>query len=256
LRFRAPRVLLPQACHARLRPQLLSRARAAPPFRMPRGIRPRRRVPCLRTTFSCARSSGPYCAHRYQSPACIRPCLSPTHPCTGHYHSPRVHYARVLFLPCYNFAFDYVDLFNIQMSPRRELGHQEVPQATVVAQFRDYHPEKFSGQGDPCIVDEWVQGLEMIFEVMDCTDRYRVLCAHLQVTGDARLWWNAYWSMRPGEKDGCTWDMCKELICENYYPTYYRAEMERQFLALKQGTRSVDEYEREFTRLGAFIPDL
>ncbi|CAA0814743.1 Unknown protein, partial [Striga hermonthica] len=124
------------------------------------------------------------------------------------------------------------------------------------AQFRDYHAEKFSGQGDPRIVNEWIQGLELIFEVMDCPDRYRVICAQLQLTGDAQLWWNAYWSMRPGEKEGCTWDRLKELIREKYYPTYYRAEMERQFLSLKQGTRSVDEYEREFTRLAAFVPDL
>ncbi|CAA0829976.1 Unknown protein, partial [Striga hermonthica] len=134
--------------------------------------------------------------------------------------------------------------------------HQERSQATVVAQFRDYQPEKFSGQGDPRIVDEWIQGLEMIFEVKDCPDRYRMLCAQIQLTGDARLWWNAYWSMRPGEKEGCTWDRFKELIREKYYPSYYRADMERQFLALVQGTRSVDEYEREFTRLGAFVPDL
>ncbi|CAA0840453.1 Unknown protein, partial [Striga hermonthica] len=118
----------------------------------------------------------------------------------------------------------------------------EVLQATVVAQFRDYHPEKFSGQGDPRIVDEWVQGLEMIFEVMDCSDRCRVLCAQIQLTDDTRLWWNAYWGMHPGEKEGSTWDRFKELIREKYYPAYYRAEMERQFLALKQGTRTVDEY--------------
>ncbi|CAA0810070.1 Unknown protein, partial [Striga hermonthica] len=96
------------------------------------------------------------------------------------------------------------------MPPRREPDHPVLPQATVVAQFRDYHPEKFSGQGDPRIVDEWIQGLEFIFE----------------------------------------------LIREKYYPTYYRAEMERQFLSLKHGTRTVDEYEREFTRLAAFVPDL
>ncbi|CAA0831348.1 Unknown protein, partial [Striga hermonthica] len=129
-------------------------------------------------------------------------------------------------------------------------------QATVVAQFRDYHAEKFSGQGDPRIVDEWIQGLEFIFEVMECPERYRVICAQLQLTGDARLWWNAYWGMRPGEKAGCTWEMLKDLIREKYYPTYYRAEMERQFLSLRQGTRTVDEYEREFTRLAAFVPDL
>ncbi|CAA0829014.1 Unknown protein, partial [Striga hermonthica] len=91
-----------------------------------------------------------------------------------------------------------------------EPGHQELPKATVVAHFRDYHPEKFSGQGDPRIVDEWVQGLEMIFE----------------------------------------------LIRGKYYHLYYREDMKRQFLALRQGTRSVDEYEREFTRLRTFVPDL
>ncbi|CAA0819347.1 Unknown protein, partial [Striga hermonthica] len=149
-----------------------------------------------------------------------------------------------------------LNFLNVQMSPRREPDHPAPTQATVVAQFRDYHAEKFSGQGDPRIVDEWIQGLEFIFEVMECPERYRVICAQLQLTGDARLWWNAYWSMRPGEKAGCTWEMFKELIREKYYPTDYRAEMERQFLSLQQGTRTVDEYEREFTRLAAFVPDL
>ncbi|CAA0808373.1 Unknown protein, partial [Striga hermonthica] len=96
------------------------------------------------------------------------------------------------------------------MPPRRDPGHSEVPQATVVAQFCDYNFEKLSSQGDPRVIDEWVQGLEMIFE----------------------------------------------LIREKHYPAYYRAEMERQFLSLQQGTHTVDEYEREFTRLGAFVPDL
>ncbi|CAA0825896.1 Unknown protein, partial [Striga hermonthica] len=145
-----------------------------------------------------------------------------------------------------------LNFLNVQMPPRREPDHPAPTQATVVAQFYDYHAEKFSGQGDPRIVDEWIQGLEFILEVMDCPDRYRVVCAQLQLTGDARLWWNAYWSMRPGEKAGCTWEMLKEIIREKYYPTYYRAEMERQFLSLQQGTRTVDEYEREFTRLAAF----
>ncbi|CAA0839538.1 Unknown protein, partial [Striga hermonthica] len=144
-----------------------------------------------------------------------------------------------------------LNFLNIQMPPRREPDHPAPTQATVVAQFRDYHAEKFSGQGDPRVVDEWIQGMEFIFEVMECPERYRVICAQLQFTGDARLWWNAYWGMRPGEKAGCTWEMLKELIHEKYYPTYYRAEMDHQFLSLQQGTRTVDEYEREFTRLAA-----
>ncbi|CAA0825023.1 Unknown protein, partial [Striga hermonthica] len=117
-------------------------------------------------------------------------------------------------------------------------------------------PIKFQGVTIKADLYALPLGLELIFEVMDCPNRYRVICAQLQLTDDARLWWNAYWSMRPGEKEGCTWERLKELIREKYYPTYYRAEMGRHFLSLKQGTRCVDEYEREFTRLAAFVPDL
>ncbi|CAA0818508.1 Unknown protein, partial [Striga hermonthica] len=57
-----------------------------------------------------------------------------------------------------------LNFLNVQMPPRREPDHPAPTQATIVAQFRDYHAEKFSGQGDPRIVDEWIQGLELIFE--------------------------------------------------------------------------------------------
>ncbi|CAA0819684.1 Uncharacterized mitochondrial protein AtMg00860, partial [Striga hermonthica] len=46
------------------------------------------------------------------------------------------------------------------------------------------------------------------------------------------------------------------LLREKYYPAHYRERMERQFLALEQGARTVDEYERDFTRLGFFVPYL
>ncbi|CAA0830174.1 Unknown protein, partial [Striga hermonthica] len=103
-----------------------------------------------------------------------RSCLATRQEICAPYSSIKVFFLCLIIL----------NVSNIQMPPRREPDHQEVPQAAVVAQFRDYHPEKFSGQGDPRIVDEWVQGLEMIFEVMDCPDRYRVLCAQIQLTGD------------------------------------------------------------------------
>ncbi|CAA0826246.1 Uncharacterized mitochondrial protein AtMg00860, partial [Striga hermonthica] len=108
-------------------------------------------------------------------------------------------------------------------------------------------------QGDPRLVEEWIQGLETIFEITECTERQRIICAQLQMTGDARLWWNSYWGMRPGEKENLTWMQFKEMMEEKYYPVHYRAEMERQFLALSQKNRTVDEYEREFTRLGSFV---
>ncbi|CAA0819590.1 Unknown protein, partial [Striga hermonthica] len=181
------------------------------------------------------------------------PPRTPAHPSILRPRSPRR--TRVRGLSAHSCASS-ADAHLLPFRSLLDSPDSQATSATVVAQFRDYHAETFSGQGDPRIVDEWIQGLEFIFEVMDCPDRYRVVCAQLQLTGDARLWWNAYWSMRPGEKAGCTWDMFKELVREKFYPSYYRAEMERQFLALTQVTRTIDEYEREFTRLAAFVPDL
>ncbi|CAA0840494.1 Unknown protein, partial [Striga hermonthica] len=57
-----------------------------------------------------------------------------------------------------------LNFLDVQMPPRRKSDHPAPTQATIVVQFRDYHAEKFSGQGDPRIVDEWFLGLEFIFE--------------------------------------------------------------------------------------------
>ncbi|CAA0828786.1 Unknown protein, partial [Striga hermonthica] len=76
----------------------------------------------------------------------------------------------------------------------------------------------------------------------------------LQMTGDVGLWSFSYWQMRiVEEKHALTWSGFKQIVKEKYYPAYYRAQMEREFLDLEQEERSVDEYEREFTRLAFFV---
>ncbi|CAA0819818.1 Unknown protein, partial [Striga hermonthica] len=51
-----------------------------------------------------------------------------------------------------------LNFLNVQRSARRESDYPTPTQATVVAQFRDYHVEKFSG-GDPRLMGEWIQNL-------------------------------------------------------------------------------------------------
>ncbi|CAA0831733.1 Unknown protein, partial [Striga hermonthica] len=166
---------------------------------------------------------------------------------------------RIIPIPSPSFPFRPIMIHELlQMSCSNQpfnliLQMPAMTTSEVVTQFRGYNPEKFSGQGDPRLVEEWIQGLETIFEITECTERQHIICAQLQMTGDARLWWNSYWGMRPGEKENLTWMQFKEMMEEKYYPTHYRVEMERQFLALSQGNRTVDEYEREFTRLGSFV---
>lgn len=46
-----------------------------------------------------------------------------------------------------------------------------------------------------------------------------------------------------------TWDLFVEAFLEKYFPSQVRDNMEVDFMRLKQGSRSVVEYEEQFTAL-------
>ncbi|KAK4851762.1 hypothetical protein QYF36_018178 [Acer negundo] len=59
--------------------------------------------------------------------------------------------------------------------------------------------------------------------------------------------------------DHITWEMFKNAFNEKYFLDRVRFKMERDFLSLKQGNKSITEYEDQFTSLSRFttklIPD-
>ncbi|CAA0817011.1 Unknown protein, partial [Striga hermonthica] len=114
----------------------------------------------------------------------------------------------------------------------------------------------FTGVEGPQAVAEWIRQLEQNFDLLQCTDAQKVVCGRYMLKGDAALWWSGYWRLRQAEFNALTWDHMKEVIMEKYYPQSYRMRMERAFWDLTQGTCTVEEYEREFTRMSAFAPHM
>ena len=55
-------------------------------------------------------------------------------------------------------------------------------------------------------------------------------------------------------RDPLTWQRFKDLFYEKYFPASTQDKMLSQFLGLKQGNRSVAQYEVEFNRLVKFTP--
>lgn len=53
-----------------------------------------------------------------------------------------------------------------------------------------------------------------------------------------------------------SWSAFKHEFCEKYYPLSARFRNRKIFLELKQGNRSVEEYEIEFTLLSRFAPHM
>ena len=80
----------------------------------------------------------------------------------------------------------------------------------------------------------------------------RIDVVSIQLTDLAHIWWtNEAERLGPGP---IYWDTFAEAFLEKFFPTTARYEMERRFLNLVQGNRSVDEYAAEFTRLSRFAP--
>ena len=53
-----------------------------------------------------------------------------------------------------------------------------------------------------------------------------------------------------------TWERFRDEFFDKYFPRSVRIQKEQEFIHLKQGNRSVAEYEVKFTELAKFVPRL
>ncbi|XP_058775364.1 uncharacterized protein LOC131649629 [Vicia villosa] len=122
-------------------------------------------------------------------------------------------------------------------------------------------PPEFLGGLDPVIAHDWLYGMEMIFQAIQCTEEEKVIFAAQKMKGPAGRWWNTestYFTNRGIPKD---WQHFKTAFLEKYYPNSVRALKEREFQTFKQGNMSVSEYAEKFedmaaySRQAAYAPD-
>ena len=110
--------------------------------------------------------------------------------------------------------------------------------------FRGMNPPQFAGTTDPDEAENWMQALDQIFEVMQCSDAEKVLLAVFQLEKEARSWWDATKVTIPG--DQITWDVFQEQFNNRYFSKRIREKKAAEFAALKQRSLSVAEYEAKF----------
>ncbi|XP_042059685.1 uncharacterized protein LOC121804234 [Salvia splendens] len=143
-------------------------------------------------------------------------------------------------------------------SPPRSLSPPLAPTVdrTVINTFLKKKPPTFDGKGDPAEAESWIRALERLFDLLQCTDDERLVCASLQLTGSADYWWEARKKiMTPQQLEDLTWGQFKTGIYEKYIPKSYKKQKETEFYNLKQGRMSVTEYDRTFFDLSRYGVD-
>lgn len=133
---------------------------------------------------------------------------------------------------------------------------QSSPDRRIEELFLRQNPPIFDGRGDPAEAEEWIRALERIFKFLRCNDQERLLCMSFQLKGSADHWWEARQKIyTPEQLQGLTWEEFKEILYEKYIPRSYRKQKEAEFTNLKQGKKTVLEYDRMFCDLARYAPE-
>ena len=120
------------------------------------------------------------------------------------------------------------------------------------------HALAFNGRGKPEECEAWLLKVEKILESMECPEEKWVRLASFLLEGDADQWWRATGRRKFLNLDllMISWGDFWDVFYEKYFLDHERDRLDREFRSLKQGSKSVVEYEATFSRLERFTQSL
>src|SRR5438876_3544672 len=141
-----------------------------------------------------------------------------------------------------------------QMNQQQPQGRQAQPQAASYNDFAGTHPPIFAKADDPLEADSWIHLMESKFELITCTEEQKALFAAHQLRGPAASWWATHLAMQPtGHR--VLWTEFSEAFKAHHIPSSVMKIKLREFLALKQGSKTVREYVQAFNHLSCYAPN-
>ncbi|XP_042412585.1 uncharacterized protein LOC122001747 [Zingiber officinale] len=108
----------------------------------------------------------------------------------------------------------------------------------------------FHGVPDPTVARSWLGNVEDTFEYLSCTEEEKADLAAYHLRDQAVTWWKMQKTLFGDQS--ITWTLFRDAFERQYFPAPYRMARRQEFLQLKQGDRSVMEYDAEFNRLAEY----
>jgi len=134
---------------------------------------------------------------------------------------------------------------------RQELAAPKGQRPGNISDFRRLQPAIFTGGEKPLEAEQWLTDTSDLLNAARVPEENQVEVAKIQLKDIARTWWLAEEARleRP-----VTWDTFSKSFYSRFFPVTAQKDMEEQFIRLRQGNKSVDEYAAEFLRLSRFAP--
>ncbi|XP_057975996.1 uncharacterized protein LOC131163427 [Malania oleifera] len=140
----------------------------------------------------------------------------------------------------------------------REGNCQFVGLGCSIKEFMRMNLSTFIGGPDPVAAKNWVQEIEEIMIVLDCTDEQKVRYVSFKMTGETKWWWLSAKLLEEQRlvKIVLIWKRFKKLFFDRYFPSSIREENIEEFIDLIKGNMTVADYAAKFVELAHFAPFL
>ena len=99
-------------------------------------------------------------------------------------------------------------------------------------EFMSHKPPTFSHSSDPLQADDWIKTVEKMLNIVQCTDREKVLYAFGRLEGTALDWWDAYTAAH-ANPNTITWQKFRSKFREQHIRKGLMKLKKQEFLALK-----------------------
>ncbi|KAJ4977655.1 hypothetical protein NE237_008435 [Protea cynaroides] len=117
-------------------------------------------------------------------------------------------------------------------------------------------PSVFQGTAlDPIQAAEWISKMEDIFEVMDISEEHKVICAAQVCKGEVHTWWKATKHILGANGHKPIWSEFTKAFEQKYFPPCYKRMKQIEFLNLRQGTMTLQEYVMKFSECARFVDE-
>ena len=127
-------------------------------------------------------------------------------------------------------------------------------QGVSIGEFQKTKPPTFSTAANPLEADDWLRDIEQKLETVGCTDPEKVRYAAHQLFGPAATWWRNVQNIVPPDHV-VTWEEFKRRFRENYVPQCVMEMKRREFLHLKQESKTITNYLDRFNDLSRYAPE-
>ena len=99
-------------------------------------------------------------------------------------------------------------------------------------EFMSHKPPTFSHSSNLLQADEWIKTVEKMLNIVQCTNREKVLYASGRLEGIAVDWWDSY-TVAHADPNTITWQEFRSKFREHHIPKGLMKLKKQEFLALK-----------------------